>query len=712
MQLETENYRHPILLYLCFGLAFLFWENLISGILGIYHFELRRTFWGAVYYPLLFLFFGVLAEGINFFYCRCFPRYAFDQQRYVWFLFVIIAFLWGGLWHRLLVVILDLQTTELSYGMRLLWPAFILTCGVAVNLAVGRWVHNKTVSLNRSLFAWIMAALIYLIISSKVTYRFFLQSEAPRYSMFYNAFAPENLLLQPLFMLLAAGITFAILRGVKSFRVFHITIVGIPVLVTLLVASVPTDSSNSIPRQNSQIESDGKVRRPNVVIMLFDALRADHVGAISGKYGLTPWMNELGELGKVYPSCYSTSSWTVPAVASLFTSRLPNTIGLIDLGMVPEEVPTLTDLLRTNGYRTGAYTANAYISEVYGFDRSYDEFLFLHGKGPYQLFLPFRTFFASPRISGEIAYEFGFISNDYLCARGADMTRKAISFLEQKSDKPFFLYLHYNEPHTPYYAKPYRGKLINPELIQRLSTHFNYPDSAIDTNVTETSGVVAKILHERYMNGVRVADQQVKKIWSAIRKMNLADDTMIIIVADHGEGFLEHGQLYHKSSLFEEEVKVPLIIRIPPAMGIHLPDQTAGVSLLDVAPTILDLAGIDWRSLNGDGRSLLESDHGEVLPKYMSLKTGEELWASMVMEPYKLILIKDVKTGSADTLLYNLELDPQERTNLCLENRETASRMALDLEKQLNLTSHPHEVPRRELTPFEIQRLRSLGYVN
>jgi uncharacterized sulfatase len=710
MTLGSETRRNPILSYLLIGLVFLLWENFVSSIFGIFHFEARRMFWGVVYYGLLFLIFGAITEGLTYLYGRVFPKYVWAGQKYSWFLVVVIALLWGGLFRQLVVAILHLRSPNLSYSLSAFWVPITLVIGLAINLALSIKMRPRRINY-RLLFAGFLVVLIYLIVSTKVTYRFFQQSDAPRYFVFYNAFTPLNLMLQPAFMLLSAGLVAGILKVAKTPGSFRLCMLAFPLLAALLCIKSPRLVPDSLISTVSAKSSEISQPSPNIIILLFDSMRADHVGVVSGDQNLTPWMDEIGRSGKVYPSCYSTTCWTFPAVASLFTSLPPNKIGMLERGILPDDVPTFVDLLRQSGYKTAAFTSNHYISSFYNFDRSFDEFEFLRGKGSYQLFLPFKTFFRSPEFLLELAYQFGFVSNDYLCATGPNMTKPAVDFIQNQSKKPFFLYLHYNEPHVPYWSKPYQGKLINLEKVQKLSHKYASQDINPSHSLSQNE-FVREILHQRYINGVRVADKQVKKIWSAVNESGLADNTIIIIMADHGEEFMEHGGFYHKSSLYDEEVKIPLILYIPPEMGISLPEHPEAVSILDVAPTLLDLAGINQELPLGEGESLLRPASESPRDNFLMFQENDEIWSGLVAEPYKLILRYDLQGGSCDTLLFNLKSDPGEANNIYTSQHELADTLSLRLEGFIDESRRPNQSPRREMTLIEIQRLRSLGYTN
>jgi len=700
MKEETAPVRAFIQRYLLLGITFLLWENLVGSVVGVYNMEIRRTLWGIVIYGLGFLFFGGLAETLSVIHSRLFPQWTWPRQRTIWLLAVLYMFLWGDLSRLLLSDLLGLQSLKQSYLFNTaFWIPLALLAGFIINVALARRARSH--GQNDFVHGWLYpaAALIYLVISTKVTYRYFQ----------FDALTTANVMLQPAFISLSLVLSWLLTWATSSLasiqkRSILAFAVGTTSIVFISGNQTITSATSTSGREDP---------RPNVVILLFDALRNDHVGRMEGSSTLTPQMDELARQGTRYPSCYAPSAWTFASVTGLMTSRVPNELGLVEKGYLPERVTTLAEVLQRYGYHTAALSANDLVTCRNGFGQGFDDFRFLRGQGPRQLLLPCKSFFPTFRVLEELAYQTDFLATEYLTADWREMNDHAAQILEE-SHKPLFLYMHYIEPHSPYWAAPFRDGLLD---LQQLTAslilswpsfkRFSFAQNFIQENREE----VSQKMIGRYRDGVRTADGAVAEMRSHLRRLGMEDNTVIVITADHGEELMERGRLGHKSSLFEEQVKVPLIVYLPPELGWELPPRAAGVSSLDLAPTVLDLAGIPEEIPQAAGLSLLEPEPVSGRSKFTMVDVGESFLASLVQEPYKLIIRQQHKTGRKDTMLFHLGNDPHERINLYPEARAVAESIAPLLQQQVRLTVTPSE---NINTPsvLDIQRLRSLGYSN
>ncbi|HDH57336.1 MAG TPA: DUF229 domain-containing protein, partial [Bacteroidetes bacterium] len=279
--------------------------------------------------------------------------------------------------------------------------------------------------------------------------------------------------------------------------------------------------------------------------------------------------------------------------------------------------------------------------------------------------------------------------------------------------KPFFLYAHFIEPHAPYRSAPFEDGIL--DLVQVKFSYYSPgyragKSSAVDY-INKNKTIIMEVQHARYMDGARTADRATARILQVIERLGLKQNTIIIIMSDHGEEFLEHGGQGHKSTLYQELVHIPLIVYIPPELHRELPDQPDGVSILDLAPTILDLAGIDSKIEDSDGWNLTEPYPYPNRPKQMMVEVMNNFWSAVVMGPYKLILIDQLENGKVDTLLFDLSKDRREIDNLYPARAGLTDSLAVYIQRQIDRKdwySSPHP---RELTLPEIERLRALGYV-
>jgi arylsulfatase A-like enzyme len=292
--------------------------------------------------------------------------------------------------------------------------------------------------------------------------------------------------------------------------------------------------------------------------MTLDTTRADHLGVYGYERPTSPNLDELAAHAEVYEKAYSTSSWTLPAHASLFTGRYPRSHGmrhdpagelvLADAIDAPEgirarglsdEALTLAEILQAAGYRTGAVVAGPWLHRSFGLSR-------------------------------------GFVHYDdeavHSARRAAEVTDGALRWLEQ-GDEPFFLFLNYFDPHAPYAPPPRYRKTFLPRGAE----------------VNLRSSRQAPALYDAE---ILYMDEQVGRLLRALRERGLYDDTLVIVTADHGELLGDRGTWGHERYLWEPLVRVPLVVKRP---GPRQPGrrEQAPISIVDVLPLVLEAVGLE-----------------------------------------------------------------------------------------------------------------------
>ncbi|MBN2053739.1 sulfatase, partial [bacterium] len=295
----------------------------------------------------------------------------------------------------------------------------------------------------------------------------------------------------------------------------------------------------SVPR----LAAPGKPDRRGIVLISIDTLRADHVSAYGYDRNVTPHLDRLAKHGTVFANARSTSSWTLPAHVSLFSGLEPLVHHVRNPGDPPLDAnhPALAELFVNHGWRTAAFTAGAYVSPRWGIER-------------------------------------GFQCFDYSGESAAGIFTTAEHWLEQNSQTPFFLFIHHYDVHMPYNQHNPRPILSKPGLNS--------------WGLTQTvSPLPLGDLVDLYDDGLRHADTQLGAFLTYLAGHHLLDDTTIIVLSDHGEEFADHGGFLHSLTLYEELVRIPLIIRQPGITSAHLDSSTR--NLIDVYPTICRMAGIE-----------------------------------------------------------------------------------------------------------------------
>jgi len=298
----------------------------------------------------------------------------------------------------------------------------------------------------------------------------------------------------------------------------------------------------------------------NVVLIVVDALRADRISEDGYAGETAPRFDELAGEGARFENCYAAATWTKPSVASLLTSLYPDAHGARRRAdRLPAEARTLPEILRESGWFTAAVVANPNLKSVFGFDQGfavYDDSLMEDRL--YEIALRSFPFFPGlVRISGK---SFDITDRD----NAERVNRRIIPFLESLRGRPFFLYLHYMDPHFPY--RP--------------------PREFSDLFPPAPGGEEAA----RYDAEIRFVDDRIGVLIDRLKALDLYDRSVIVVTADHGEAFGEHSDSGHGHTIFEEMVRVPLIIRgagEKPAARIVRP-----VRSIDIMPTILDLLSL------------------------------------------------------------------------------------------------------------------------
>lgn len=440
---------------------------------------------------------------------------------------------------------------------------------------------------------------------------------------------------------------------------------------------------------------------PNIVLIVIDTLRADRFGSYGNTRGLTPFMDSLAARGYVFRNAYSQCTWTNPSVASLMTSRYQSQHGIITFeSVLADSEVTLAEQLKQRGYTTGFFSANGLISKRMKFDQGYDGFKSLLVKGP------------------------GAAPEERIPERAARINQEAMSWLDTlaKPTGPIFLHLHYMEPHHPYAPRQ--------EALAHIANGAE-PPSVERANATAFFGhllplepdVVAN-LKDVYDAEVMSIDLGIRALFDDLEKRHILDNAVVVITADHGEEFKEHGLIGHEKTLFEEVARVPLIVLLP--KHAEHTDITQVVGLIDVAPTLVDLAGgkvppsFEGRSWKGT----MIVDPARWLPggapqpsgdgvAYTELIKGAERDAKR-FTPHEHAVIagtrKLIVGLNGEHEYYDLKADPDEKNAEGLSPAERADLQAMyeDFRRLTQERAAPSQ--KQELDAETKERMRALGY--
>ena len=390
----------------------------------------------------------------------------------------------------------------------------------------------------------------------------------------------------------------------------------------------------------------------NVLLISIDTCRPDRLSCYGYRSKTTPNIDAVAAEGTLFRNAYSPVPMTLPAHCSMLTGTVPPSHGVHDNPHYGFSGTTLADLLKARGFYTGGIVSTFILDRRYGLNQGFDTYLDSMPPVPRE------------KLEGE--------------RNGGDTTRLALDFLARNRAKPFFLFLHYYDPHFPYeppepFASPFKDRPYDGEIA--------FVDSCIGQ-------VIAKL-----------------------KDLGLYDTTLLVITSDHGEMLGEHGEIYHMFFVYQAAVKVALVVKAPGQKRGLVVEEPVG--LIDIVPTICSLVRAQPpRNIQGvdltphlKGRKTAKADRGYYCESLSATKYGGNTLLALVQDNWKYI-----QTTRPE--LYDLEKDPGEETNLVSSRAGLAAglqgRLKALLEKEVRSHSGGEKV---ESDPKALAALAALGYV-
>jgi len=440
--------------------------------------------------------------------------------------------------------------------------------------------------------------------------------------------------------------------------------------------------------------------QPNLILIMVDTLRADHLSCYGGPDAVeTPNLCRLArDDGSIFDG-FAHSSWTKPSAATLMTSLLPSTHGVMSKpSALSPDVTLISEVLQERGYVTGGIASNTNLTESFGFDQGYDEYHYLapdYIAGAEESSSKLVLYQIARRIYFRIKP--GLRVGDFYQPANV-VNEVAFDFLDRHRDSRFFLFLHYMDVHDPYFEHPYNGRGIDRATNQ-------HPDASL-----------AGEMHELYNGEIAYLDQRFGELLEKLETLGLYDDSVIALVSDHGEEFNEHGGWWHGMTLYEEQIRVPILVKWRKGEPLA-PNDARGhvVGLLDVTPTLLARAGAEKaEGMLGIDLALPTGERPEPNRLIFSEEDHEgNVLRSVRTETWKYIEANEGNPrGLAPFELYDVAQDPNERSNLS----ETQSvqiaemRQHADAQQQLAETGS-FEADEADLSDAEREALCNLGYI-
>jgi arylsulfatase len=459
-----------------------------------------------------------------------------------------------------------------------------------------------------------------------------------------------------------------------------------------------------------------------IVLVTIDTLRADHLGCYGYPRNTSPNLDRLAEEGLLFRHAFSPSSYTAPTHASLFTSRYPSyhSIGFTNGGGCLDRggEMTLAELLKTVGFTTAAFVSTIVLRRSVGLDRGFDH---------YDDTLP--------------AWELNRPSE--LRRLGSDTTAAALAWVREHRDERFFLWVHYMDVHGAYTPpSPYNMEFVEdahwgaPRHLDKVpgGSPGGIPEYQLLRVVRGEDGVVVEYERDyryylaQYDGGIKYVDAQIGELIEELKRLGLFEETLFVATSDHGEALGEHEIFFfHGLTVSPDQIRVPLIIRPPSGAPARLGSIDSAVSLVDLMPTMLELAGCDRPVPDMQGRSLAPLLAGDgALPDPRAIFAEIETQCAVLDGRFQLIYGRGTAVWnryghwlppfSRGLSLIDYQLDPSGATDLCGQEPavvEYLSDPLLEfLRRSREVPPHPPSSPADDDRAVVTARLKALGYID
>ncbi|MGA1826164.1 MAG: sulfatase-like hydrolase/transferase, partial [bacterium] len=440
-------------------------------------------------------------------------------------------------------------------------------------------------------------------------------------------------------------------------------------------------TSKTIKDTTPKVIQTESSKKTNVLFISIDTLRADFLGCYGNDDIKTPNIDTLAQEGLLYTNAYTPVPVTLPSHTTMMTGQYPIGHGIRNNGTfrVKKESYTLAEMFKSMGYETGAFIGAFVLDSRFGLEQGFDVY---------------------DDKMDTAAENMSFVYNE---RRAETVVNSAIAWLQEKKEKPFFLWMHCFDPHAPYNPPP----------------PFNEPATAT------TKQDLRENSQKNYSGEIAYTDHCLGNLFKEMKNMGIYDNTLICFTADHGESLYQHGEPSHAIFIYDTTLHVPLIFHYPAKIK-KATVMKKNVSLVDIFPTILDLLDIGLKNSDLQGHSILPESidpRGEDFEEDIyRLKEEQPMYCETFYPLYnhKWSPLEGVRTREWKYIrapkpeLYSLISDPNELTNLHDEMPEQANKMVALLEKVQVKFSHSDGDESNEMVMDSDTRARleSLGYIN
>jgi arylsulfatase A-like enzyme len=409
--------------------------------------------------------------------------------------------------------------------------------------------------------------------------------------------------------------------------------------------------------------------RPNVLVVVSDTLRRDHLPVYGYERDVSPRIDAFAQTSAVFERAYAQSPSTKPSIASLFTSLHPHQHGTVyNEHVLSSDFVTLAEVFREAGYDTAGFTENPMIGSEFDFDQGfgvYELHAKRHGRGS---------------------------------ARADGFDEAVSDWLESRRERECFLYVHYVDPHSPY-APPaeFRGR-------------FHAAEGAAGEGLRVDSRQLAQREKAiaRYDEEILYVDSRFGGLLDRLEALGLRSSTIVVFVSDHGEAFGEHGHFHHSKSVYAELIDIPLLISFPAKLAPGV--RSEPVAHIDLFPTLLDLAGIPREGLALEGRSLASAEGAGLEDRVILSEHLREGWGTrqraLISGSWKLVEGLDTRARE----LYDLSSDGADAVNRLADAPDAQPAELAAAMDRLGAREFP-AATRVELAGETLSALEALGYV-
>lgn len=428
-----------------------------------------------------------------------------------------------------------------------------------------------------------------------------------------------------------------------------------------------------------------------MLVIAIDTLRADRLGCLGNTRGLTPRIDALAARGTLYEHAFAHAPWTLPSFATIFTSLLPEEHGaggtFRDLRVLDDRHETIAERFRAAGWRTHSIANVEFLGKGFGLTQGFEDV-------------------------DEVHYD----DNEQL-RDAATTTDAALAWTRAHASERSFLFVHYFDPHARYAPpKEWRERFADPR--DRTSSAFEFGDRQQVVRwrmgaIQLTPDDFARA-EKLYDGEVAYVDHEIGRLLDGLAAAGLDETTAVVLVADHGEEFLDHGDWEHGHSLYDELLHVPMIVSFPPRVPVRRVKSAVGT--IDLAPTLCALCGVEPAKAFR-GHDLLGGPPDRDPPPEPLVAFGN-FWdaprESLRAGDWKLIASPPAKGSSEERFeLFDWAHDPREKEERCASERVRCDAMRRDLELvRALLAARASRGAKAVLTPEQRKRLADLGYAS